>query len=269
VTSPLLEKEFHAPFPVLNITGAVGGLAIAKLLSSPADGQTLVLYVASSNALVASGKASWKVSDLEPVARLQKIVSGLFVKQDSPFTDFDQLQKAVKAKPNQLKTAILGKGTLDEVAMKFMAGKGFQTTLVPYGAAGERYSSLLGGHVDILYEQPGDVSQLMAHKQIRPLLIFNETRMSELPNVPTSREKGYEIFLPEFRGVVAKAGTPAPIVKSLSDTFAKIFKSTEMQQFTKTQYMAADSFQPASEFKKFLVHETENLEKLFTKLGMR
>jgi tripartite-type tricarboxylate transporter receptor subunit TctC len=260
--SPLLEQELKTPFPVLNVTGAVGAVAMAKLLAGRADGYTIGLYVSSMNALVSSGRASWKLADLAPIVRLEKIPSFLFVKMDSPYKTFDELSAAVKAKPDQLKSAILGKGSLDDVTLTYMASKGFKTTIVPFAQPGERYSSILGDHADILYEQAGDVHQFLDSKKIRPILAFNETRLVEFPDIPCSCEKGYEIFLPEFRGLIAKAGTPEPVIKVLSDAFGNIYKTPTLKQFAKEQLLASDSYQPAAEFKQFLVGETENLAKL-------
>ena len=266
--SPLLEKELRAPFPVLNVQGAVGAAAMAKLVAGRNDGYTIGLYVASMNALVSSGRASWKLTDLAPIARLEKIPSFLFVKQDSPYKSFDELAATAKAKPGQLKTAVLGKGSLDDVTLTYMARKDFKTTIVPFTSPGERYSSILGDHADILYEQAGDVHQFLNSKKMRPVLVFNETRLAEFPDTPCSREKGYEIFLPEFRGVVARAGTPEPIVKTLSDAFGNIFKLPEIKKFAKEQFLAEDSYQPAGAFKQFLEQETANLAALFKEYGL-
>ncbi len=262
-TSPLLETELKTPFPVLNVQGAVGAVAMAKLLAGRTDGYTIGLYVASMNALVASGRAAWKLADLAPIARLEKIPSFLFVKQDSPYKTFDDLEKAVKAKPDALKTAILGKGSLDDVTLTFMARKGFKTTIVPFTSPGQRYSSILGDHADILYEQAGDVHQFIDAKKMRPVLVFNETRLPEFPDVACSREKGFEIFLPEYRGVIAKAGTPEPVIKVLSDAFGAITKTPTMKDFAKQQLLASDSYMPAGEFKTFLAEETDSLTKYF------
>jgi tripartite-type tricarboxylate transporter receptor subunit TctC len=261
--SPLLEQELKTPFPVLNVTGAVGAVAMAKLLAGRTDGYTIGLYVASMNALIPAGRASWKLADLAPIARLEKISSFLFVKQDSPFKTFDELAADVKAKPDALKTAILGKGSLDDVTLTFMARKGFKTTVVPFASPGQRYSSILGDHADILYEQAGDVHQFIDSKKMRPIIVFNETRLPEFPDIPCSREKGFEIFLPEYRGVVAKAGTPEADIKVLSDAFGAITKTPEYQKFAKEQLLAGDSYAPAGVFKQFLAEETESLTKYF------
>jgi tripartite-type tricarboxylate transporter receptor subunit TctC len=262
-TSPLLEHELKQPFPVLNVTGAVGAVAMAKLLAGRTDGYTIGLYVASMNALIPAGRASWKLADLAPIARLEKIPSFLFVKQDSPFKTFDELAAEVKAKPDALKTAVLGKGSLDDVTLTFMARKGFKTTIVPFASPGQRYSSILGDHADILYEQAGDVHQFIDSKKMRPVLVFNETRLPEFPDIPCSREKGFEIFLPEYRGVVAKAGTPEADINVMSDAFGAITKTPEYQKFAKEQLLASDSYAPAGAFKQFLAEETESLTKYF------
>ena len=262
-TSPLLEAEMKTPFPVLNVTGAVGAVAMAKLIAGRNDGYTIGLYVASMNALIPGGRASWKLADLAPIARLEKIPSFLFVKQDSVYKNFDELEKNVHARPDVLKTAILGKGSLDDVTLTFMARKGFKTTIVPFASPGQRYSSILGDHADILYEQAGDVHQFIDAKKMRPVLVFNERRVPQFPDIPCSRERGFEIFLPEYRGVVAKAGTPEADIKVLSDAFGAITKTPEWQKFAKQQLLAPDSYAPAGEFKTFLAEETVNLAKYF------
>lgn len=268
-TAPLLEKQLGASLPVLNVPGATGGTGMAKLLAAPADGYALAVYIADSNAVVAAGSASWGLADLAPVARMMKVPSFLFVKAGSPYQTFDDLEQAVKSRPNELKAATLGKASVDETTLAFMASKGFKVTQVPFAQPGERYSSILGDNADLLYEQAGDVGQFLTNKQMRPLLIFNETRLDAFADVPTSREKGYEIFLPQFRGIVARAGAPDAVIQKLSDAFKVASEAPEMQTFAKTQYMTPDSFQPAAQFKTFLDQETATMEKLMRDLGLR
>jgi tripartite-type tricarboxylate transporter receptor subunit TctC len=267
--APLLEQHLGVSFPVLNVPGASGATGIAKLLAGAADGHAIMVYIADTNAVVATGTAAWKLDDLAPVARLMKVPSFLFVPQDSPYATFDEVEQAARARPDELKVATIGKNSVDETTLAFMATKGFKLTQVPFANPGERYGSILGGHADVLYEQAGDVGQFLASNQMRPLLIFDQTRLDTFPDVPTSREKGYEIFLPQFRGIVAKAGTLDSAVQALSEAFKKAYDAPEMQEFARTQYMARDSFQPAAEFKQFLEAETATLAQLMQELGLR
>lgn len=267
--APNLEKQLGVAFPVLNVAGASGGTGMAKLMAAPADGQSIIVYIADTNALVAGGSATWKMSDLAPIARMMKVPSFLFVANDSPYKTFDDLEKAVKDKNGAMKAAILGKGSVDEVTLSYMASKGFKTTMVPLTNTGERFTSVLGGAADMVYEQAGDVAQLLTSKQIRPILIFNETRLPEFPDVVSSKEKGYDIFLPQFRGIVAKAGTPDSAVQALSNAFKVAYDSPEVREFAKIQYMTDDSYMPAAEFKAFLENETKTMDKFMTEFKLK
>ena len=60
--------------------------------------------------------------------------------------------------------------------MKFLTKKGFAMVNAPYAKPAERYASILGKHTDVLFEEPGDVTQFLAAKQMRPLLVFGEKR---------------------------------------------------------------------------------------------
>jgi len=270
MTGPKLEKYFGVPFPVQNVPGATGGVGMAKLLQGAADGHAIAIYIGDTHAVVAAGAANWSMKDIVPIVRLQKMPSFLFVRMDAPWRTFDELEREVKASPGKLKTAILGKGSIDEVTLTFMATRGFRTTLVPYASPSERYAALLGGHVDILYEQAGDVRAYLQNRQMRPVLVFNETRLKEFPDVPTSREKGYPVYLPQFRGIVAKAGTPGEAVAEYERAFRQIVKEEDFVKFNREMHLATeDSFLGAVAFRAFLERELSRMEYLMRQLGLR
>lgn len=267
---PRLEKYFGTPFPVLNVPGATGGVGMTKLLGEPADGHAIAIYIGDTHAVVATGRAAWSLRDLAPIARLQKMPSFLFVRREAPWKTFEELEREVKAAPGRFKTAILGKGSIDEVTLTFMAERGFRTVLVPYASPSERYASLLGGHTDILYEQAGDVLGFLKDGRMRPVLVFSERRVSEFPDVPSAREMGYPIYLPQFRGIVAKAGTPAEVVSEYERAFGEIARSPQFRSFNRELHLAAeDSYLGASSFRAFLEREQARMEYLMRQLGLR
>ena len=81
-------------------------------------------------------------------------------------------------------------------------------TLVPNANPGERYASVLGGHNEVLYEQAGDIRQYLDAKQFKPVIVFAENRLAAFPDVPCSKELGFEVYLPQFRCIIAKKGWP-------------------------------------------------------------
>ena len=252
LTAKLIEPMLKTSFPVVNVPGATGATGMTKMLTEPADGYAMAVYIADSNALLAGPSPRWAMSDLQPIAVMMKVPSFLFVAENSPIKDWAQFEKEARAKPKTLKVATLGFGSVDDMTLSYLESKGIKVVEVPYSKPSERYVSVIGGHVDALYEQAGDVRQFIANKQIRPIIIFGKERLTAFKDVPCSHELGYDIALPQFRSFVVKAGTPADRVKLLSDAMAKVAAEPEFQKFLHEQYAAADSFVPAGEAGAFL-----------------
>ncbi len=252
LTAKLIEPMLHTSFPVVNVPGATGATGVTKLLTDQADGYAMAVYIADTNALLAGTSPRWKIDDLQPIAVMMKVPSFLFVAQDSPIKDWAQFEKEARAKPKTLKVATLGFGSVDDMTLSYLASKGIKVVEVPYAKPSERYVSVIGGHVDALYEQAGDVRQFVNNHQIRPIIIFGKERLPAFKDIPCSHELGYDIALPQFRSFVVKAGTPPDRVKVLSDAMAKVAATPEFQQFLKEQYAADDSFVPAGQAEAFL-----------------
>ncbi|HLI25491.1 MAG TPA: tripartite tricarboxylate transporter substrate binding protein [Chloroflexota bacterium] len=266
----LVEKTLGVPLPVQNVPGATGATGMAKLLAAPADGYTLLIYIADSHAVLVSEQPPWKLDDLAPIVRLMKAPSFVFVRpDDARFPDWAAFERAARERPGALKVATLGRNSVDELSLTFlMRHGGYQLNLVPYANPGERYNSLLTGQVDGLYEQAGDVGQYVAGGQMRPLIIFNEERLPAFPDVPTTRELGYNILLPQFRGVVARAGTDPAIIRLLAEQFEAATKTPEWARFADSQYITADSFQGPEEFAKALRDDLEVMLQIKRQFGL-
>lgn len=253
------EPEIGKPMPVVNIPGGTGATGMAKLLSNPADGQTAAIYIADSHALLV-GSARWKMEDIIPVAVLIQAPSFIFVAQDSRFKTWDEFAKEAKEKPGTLKVATLGFGSVDDFTLNFLGGKGVKVNQVPFSKPSERYVSILGGHADALYEQAGDVGSFLNGKQMRPLLVFGTQRFAAFPDVPCSKEAGFDIALPQFRSLVVRAGTPPERVKKLSDALAKVAASDGYKAFLKEQFADEKSFIDSSGAGAFVAKQLEDMK---------
>jgi tripartite-type tricarboxylate transporter receptor subunit TctC len=186
--------------------------------------------------------------------------SFLFVAENGRFKDWTQFEQEAKAKPGTLKVATLGFGSVDDMTLSYLESKGIKVVEVPYAKPSERYVSVIGGHVDALYEQAGDVRQFITNKQIRPIIIFARNRLPAFKDVPSSAELGYDVTLPQFRSFVVKGGTPADRVKLLSDTMAKVAATDEYKKFLAEQYAASDSFVPADRAVAFLQAQLADMQ---------
>jgi tripartite-type tricarboxylate transporter receptor subunit TctC len=140
---------------------------------------------------------------------------------------------------------------------------------VPYPKPGERYAATLGGHAEVLYEQAGDVLQYLKAGQLKPLVIFAEKRHPAFAEVPTSKELGLDITLPQFRGVVARKGTPADRVTALADAFRKVMDTPAWKKFADEWYMSPESYQGPEQFTRWVSGEVATLERLVKEFGLR
>ncbi|MCU0561089.1 MAG: tripartite tricarboxylate transporter substrate binding protein [Desulfobacterales bacterium] len=264
----LTEPFLGVPLPVSNKPGASGNSGTTDLLAAKADGYTIANYIADTLATIPTGQARYKMDDIEWIVRTQNMPSFLFVKTDGPFKDIQALLKATQENPGKIKMAGLGFGTIDDITLRYLAGKGHKMTLVPNPNPGERYASVLGGHNEVLYEQAGDIRQYLDAKQLKPVMVFAESRFPAFPDVPCSKELGFNIFLPQFRCVIAKKGVPAEHIKTLVAAFEKAMQTPEWKKFNEDQYADPASYMGGDQFKAWVAGEMNSMEKLMKEFGI-
>jgi tripartite-type tricarboxylate transporter receptor subunit TctC len=136
---------------------------------------------------------------------------------------------------------------------------------VPFAKPAERYTAILGGHADILYEQLGDVKSFLQSGKMRPVIIFANERFPAFNDVPSSKELGYDIVINQFRAVMLKAGTDPKRVTVISDALAKAAATKEYKDYLADQYADANSFVPAARARAFLQAELKAMQKFAIK----
>lgn len=256
----IIEPLLGQAMPVVNVPGGTGATGMAKLLSTPADGYAAAIYIADAHALLAGTGARWTMADIVPVAVMIQAPSFLFVAQGSRFKNWPEFEAEAKANPGKLKVATLGFGSVDDFTLSVLASKGVKVVQVPFSKPSERYVSILGGHADALYEQAGDVGSFLAGGQMRPLMVFGAERFAAFKDVPSSKELGYDIALPQFRSVVVRAGTPPERIKTLSDALAKVAASAEFKTFLKDGFADENSFLPSASAGPYIARQLEDMK---------
>ena len=265
----LASPTLGVALPVSNVPGASGNTGMAQLLQAKPDGYTIATYIQDTLMTIPMGLARHKVDDFEWVTRTQVADSFLFVKSDSPFKSAQELLKHVQANPGKVRVAGTGFGTVDDVSVRYMDKKGYRMVTVPYPKPGERYAATLGGHAEVLYEQAGDVLQYLKAGQLRPVVIFAEKRHASFPDVPTSKELGFDLTLPQYRGIVAKKGTPPERVKALADAFRKAMETPKWKEFSAEWYFWPDSYMGSDQFGTWVAREVDTLDRLVKEFGLR
>jgi tripartite-type tricarboxylate transporter receptor subunit TctC len=254
----LLEEELKVSVPILNIPGATGNTGTAKLLSAPPDGHTIGVFIGDTMGTLVSGSARWKLADIVPLGVMIRQPTGLFVKADAKWKNFAEL--LADSKTQELKVGITGFGSPDEIQVLQMNAKGSKFRVVPFAAPGERYSSILGGHADVLVEQAGDIRSFLDSKQMRPLVFFADQPQFGYESVPLAKDSGFTIAISQFRSIVMRAGTDPKHVAVMAAAIEKIARGDEFKKYLADELAFADSFIPAAQTAAFLEREYKAIE---------
>ncbi len=215
-----LQPILGASMPVINVPGGTGQTGLMKMGAERSDGYTVELVTSETLLLEVTGRPLFKPEDFACVGIVDQQNAGLLVKADSPFKTWDDVVRAAKAK--RVSVAFDGFGSSGDLIVNHLNRKiGAKFDLVPYDKPGERIASVLGGHNELLFTQPGDVVSYVESKQLRPILMFADRRDPRFPDVATSRERGYDVSFIHFRALYVKKDTPQPIMQKLTSALGK------------------------------------------------
>jgi len=256
----LMEPMLKVSMPVINVAGATGVTGLNKMLTAEPDGYTISVMTGDTFGMLATTQPKWSLDDFVPLAIMIRQPSAFFVAQDSKYKSWADLEAAAKTTP--LKVAITGFGSPDEMTVNFFNKKGMKLVSVPFPRPGERYSAILGGHADILYEQLGDVRSFLDSKQMRPVLIFASERYKPFADIPVSKELGHDIILPQFRMITVKTGTNPGQIKTLSTAIEAVVKDPEYAAYLEEQYADPNSYIGSAGARKFLEGELAAMKAL-------
>jgi tripartite-type tricarboxylate transporter receptor subunit TctC len=214
-----LSKRLGQQFIIENRPGAGNNLATEAVAKAAPDGYTLLL-VNPANAVNASlyKKLGFVfLRDIDPVAGVIRVPNVMEVHPSVPAKTVAEFIADVKANPDKVNIASSGNGTsihLSGELFKMMTGT--QMTHVPYKGSAPMLTDLIGGQVQVTFDNlPSSIAHIKAGK-LRPLAVTTAKRSEELPDVPTVAETvpGYEASA--FFGFGVPHGTPKDIVELLN-----------------------------------------------------
>jgi putative tricarboxylic transport membrane protein len=265
-------KLLNVSITIENRTGGDGAAGTTYGLSRPADGHTLIGFGNSQLALPFTGDVPWTIDDIVFVARLVSDVNMLIVRADSPFKTLAELVDYAKKNPKALKIGGTGSApfSTDVVAQRdFSRATGTETTYVPFSGGGEVMTNLLGGHVDAAWANPNECIGQLEAKQVRALGVTDTKRLDLLPDIPTMKEQGWEVLNDQWRGLVARKGTPDYAIKFWEETLNKVRKSPLWVEGYLKKNVLQDGWLGHKEFTEAARQEYERLLKAAQELGIK
>src|ERR1700761_994769 len=206
---------------IIDNRGGQGGVLGTELLAKASpDGYTIALSSAGALAISPTMERVTydPLKDLQTVTLVAKVPEMLVVANDVPAKNMTELVALAKSKPGKLNFASTGPGSMPHLAgelLKLIAK--VDIVHIPYRGASVAINDLLGQQVQIAFlDQPVLLPHIKAGA-LRPIALGTTERASTLPEVPTTAEVGMPDLLAEnWHGMVAPAGTPAPVIAALN-----------------------------------------------------
>ena len=221
---------------VTNVTGAGSATGTNEVLNSDADGYTLLAGGTHTVAATMQGLTDG-YKNMEAIVGLNLDPFIIAVRNDKPWTSFEELVKDAQSRPGKITFGNAGMGGATGVAcvgINLAFDKIFNVT--PFNGGADLIASVLGGHCDVgVFSQ----SEVVANSDsFRPLVILSDSHSSieSLKDVPTLAEVGYpEIKVPggSYRSIMVKAGTPEEAKNWIADIAEKAFNTDSFQSFMK------------------------------------
>jgi len=258
---------------VVDNRGGAGGVLGSDLAAkSPPDGYTLLLI----SVAYAFGPALYKNLPYDPerafapVGILGSGAAALTVHPSLPVNTVQELIALAKAKPGALNYASAGVGSLQHLACAlFMIQAGIDVVHVPYKGGGPAMADVIAGQAQIVMPSLIQVVPHIKSGRLRVLGTSGTRRSAVLPDVPTISESGvpgYEAH--NWWGLLAPAGTPAPVVEKLHKDLTSVLSSRETEKRFETEGAEVVRMTPA-EFGRFISAELVKWSRVAREVGIK
>ena len=268
IMARLLSADLGQNVVVDNRTGGSGIVMVNSLLRAPADGYTIAANTITLATLFSEPNVTFKPDDLQLIARSQIDPYGLIVHTSTPFKTIDAFVAYARKKPGFVNVggpfAMSGHRVAWEV---FAEMAKIKTTWVPYQGGGPALTAIAGGHIDAAATNPGNVKPMIDAGKVRVIAVSSDQRIEDFPDVPTYKERGWNLVRYQWRGIMAKARTPRPIIDRLTVAIQKAQQTSEWKAYLK-QVTQLDGFQGPEAFRAQLVQDMSEMEAVKKKLGL-
>ncbi len=262
-----LSEALGQPVVVEARPGAGGMVGTEAAARSAPDGYTLFMGNNSthgSNPAVYAKLPYDAVNDFAPISFVASVPYVLVVDPALPVSTVRELIALAKSKPGQLNYASAGNGSTHHFCGELLKSMtGIDIIHVPYKGSPPGIAGLLGGEVSLMFANLTDIGSQIKSGKVRALAVTTPKRASTLPDVPTMPEAG----LPGFEitsgfGLLAPAGTPAPIIGRLNAETVKVLGRADVKATLAAQGLEVAASSP----EQFAAHIKNEIAK-FAKIG--
>lgn len=270
ILASVAEKKIGQPMVIVNKPGADGELGYTELCKAKPDGYTIgFINLPTFVSLPLERKTQYTKEDAVPILNHVFDPGVIAVKADSQWKTLEDFVAYAKANPEKITISNNGTGASNHIgAAHFEMLAGIKVTHVPFGGSADMIAALRGDHVNATVAKISEVASLVKSGELRMLATYTEKRLENFKDVPTLKEKGYDVLFGSARALVAPKGTPADIVKKLHDTFKAAMESDEHMEKANNADLPIMYMSP-EELKAYMEKDEAYLKEVVPKLNLK
>ena len=266
-----LSPRWNQPVIVENRPGAASNLGSEAVFKSPPDGYTLL--VTPPGPLSVSQhvytRLAFDPTQFVPVSVLVRFPFLLLANPRTPDSNLQELIARVKANPDKVTFATAGVSSTPHLTMeKFSRAAGIRFVHVPYPGLTPALNDLLGGHVEVMFDTPGNTMGHIRDGKVKLLAVTGAKRLAEFPAIPALADINPDVVHEDWFAVVAPPRTPTQIADKLSQAIAETLKLPDVAKRINEAGFAAVGATPA-ETATLIKSESEKFRRVIAEAGIK
>ncbi len=262
ILASVMEKDIGQSVIVVNKPGAGAQLGLTELARSRPDGYTMgIVHMPGTNTIILDPerKALFGTDGFILLVNQVFDAGAIWVKADSPFKTLADLVEAAKKEPNKISACTTGILSDDHLAIMMLEeAANVKFRIVHFDSAAQQFTAILGGHVDVAFDNVGSVRKRAAAGEVRVLAVTDTQRSKLMPDAPSTAELGFPtVQSSSTRGVAVPKGTPPAVVAYLTAALTKAMQNPD--HLKKMEDVGLEvRIMDNAEFRKYFdnVHET-------------
>jgi tripartite-type tricarboxylate transporter receptor subunit TctC len=260
---------------VENKTGANSLIATQEVKRAAPDGYTLLATTLAHNVnpiLMADKNPYDPIKDFAPVGLVAVLPLVVVTKPDSPFNSLQDVVNAAKAKPGEVTYGSAGNGGSAHLAAALLETRSdSKMTHVPFRGNAPALTEVMAGRVSFMFYPMVGIADQVAQKRLKVLAITTPKRHPDFPNAPTTAEAGFpgfDDYTPGV-GIVAPAGTPAPVIGKLNQAIRASLAKPETRERLRSLGATTEGGSSPAEFESYLKMDRDRWARVIKAAGVK
>jgi len=263
-------KHFPQSFIVVNKPGAAGVIGWTDVINAKPDGYKLALTTVEVTFLNYLGLAKFGWDELVPIAKLNGDPAVLVVRADAPYSTLEQFLEASKKPGANTRIGNAGQGSMWHLSAVALADKaGANLNHIPFAGGNPALQSLLGGHIEAVIASAPEVATHVSSGKLRALGVMSAKRIKGFENVPTMKERNYDLVLGTWRGLAVPKGTPPEVINTLKAVVAKTMQEPSLRETMEKQNFSTDTYEDQAAFQASMARESAYIKQIAAKADMK